>query len=251
MKHGYWGPAFADREIQDALRARSQDLTRAQCCTKEFETERALCDFTADRIAEGQVVGWFQGRMEFGPRALGGRSILADPRGPEVQRTVNLKIKFRESFRPFAPSVRAERAAEYFDLAVASPYMLLVAQVRGASIEGVGLDRLRHVDSPVPAVTHVDGSARVQTVHEGTNPLFYRLLGAFEERTGCGVLVNTSFNVRGEPIVCTPEDAYRCFRRTHIDALAIGPCLVRKEALPDAGEAVYTAEEVAQVYGLD
>jgi carbamoyltransferase len=202
-------------------------------------------------LAEGKVVGWFQGRMEFGPRALGGRSILADPRGPDVQRTVNLKIKFRESFRPFAPSVRAERAAEYFDLAVASPYMLLVAQVRGASIEGVGLDRLRHVDSPVPAVTHVDGSARVQTVHEASNPLFYRLLGAFEKRTGCGVLVNTSFNVRGEPIVCTPEDAYRCFRRTHIDALAIGPCLVRKEALPDAGEAAYTAEEVAQVYGLD
>jgi carbamoyltransferase len=205
----------------------------------------------AGLLADGKVVGWFQGRMEFGPRALGARSILADPRGRDVQRTVNLKIKFRESFRPFAPSVRVERAAEYFDLDVASPYMLLVAQVRGASIEGEGLARLRRVQSPVPAVTHVDGSARVQTVHEETNPLFHRLLLAFEALTGCAVLVNTSFNVRGEPIVCAPEDAYRCFSRTHMDALALGPCLVLKKELPDADVAVFTAEQVAQVYGLD
>jgi carbamoyltransferase len=205
----------------------------------------------AGLLADGKVVGWFQGRMEFGPRALGARSILADPRGRDVQRTVNLKIKFRESFRPFAPSVRVERAREYFDLDVASPYMLLVTQVRGASIEGEGLARLRRVQSPVPAVTHVDGSARVQTVHEETNPLFHRLLVAFEALTGCAVLVNTSFNVRGEPIVCAPEDAYRCFSRTHMDALALGPCLVLKEELPDADVAVFTAEQVAQVYGLD
>ena len=150
-----------------------------------------------------------------------------------------------------ANHVRAERAKEYFDLDVESPYMLLVAQVRGASIEGEGLERLRHVESRVPAVTHVDGSARVQTVHEQTNPLFHRLLLAFEAMTGCAVLVNTSFNVRGEPIVCTPEDAYRCFRRTHIDALAIGPFLILKDELPDADREVYTPEQVAQVYGLD
>jgi carbamoyltransferase len=243
MAGSFLGPAFEDADVV------------AYLDREGIPHERVGYDDLPARVAallsEGKVVGWFQGRMEFGPRALGARSILADPRGREVQRTVNLKIKFRESFRPFAPSVRAERAAEYFDLAVASPYMLLVAQVRGASIEGVGLDRLRHVESPVPAVTHVDGSARVQTVDEATNPLFHRLLRAFEAMTGCGVVVNTSFNVRGEPIVCTPEDACRCFRRTHIDALAIGPCLVLKEELPDAEEAVYTAEEVAEVYGLD
>ncbi|HEY7472670.1 MAG TPA: carbamoyltransferase [Gemmatimonadota bacterium] len=243
MAGSFLGPAFEDADVV------------AYLDREGIPHERVGYDDLPARVAallsEGKVVGWFQGRMEFGPRALGARSILADPRGREVQRTVNLKIKFRESFRPFAPSVRTERAAEYFDLAVASPYMLLVAQVRGASIEGVGLDRLRHVESPVPAVTHVDGSARVQTVDEATNPLFHRLLRAFEAMTGCGVVVNTSFNVRGEPIVCTPEDACRCFRRTHIDALAIGPCLVLKEELPDAEEAVYTAEEVAEVYGLD
>ena len=243
MAGSFLGPSFPDEDVSAFLER------------ERVPHERVGYDDLPSRVAElladGKVVGWFQGRMEFGPRALGARSILADPRGRDVQRTVNLKIKFRESFRPFAPSVRVERARDYFDLDVPSPYMLLVAPVRGASIEGEGLDRLRHVDSPVPAVTHVDGSARVQTVHEETNPLYHRLLLAFEALTGCGVLVNTSFNVRGEPIVCTPEDAYRCFRRTHIDALAIGPCLIQKENLPDAERAVFTAEQVAQVYGLD
>ncbi|HUP00804.1 MAG TPA: carbamoyltransferase [Gemmatimonadota bacterium] len=243
MAGGFLGPSFPDEDVAAFL-----DRERVPYERVGYDD---LPGRVAELLADGRIVGWFQGRMEFGPRALGARSILADPRGRDVQRTVNLKIKFRESFRPFAPSVRVERARDYFDLDVPSPYMLLVAPVRGASIEGEGLDRLRHVDSVVPAVTHVDGSARVQTVHEETNPLYYRLLLAFEALTGCGVLVNTSFNVRGEPIVCTPEDAYRCFRRTHIDALAIGPCLIRKDDLPDAERAIFTAEQVAEVYGLD
>jgi len=243
MAGSFLGPRFDDDEVA-AFLAR-------EGIPHERVGREALPGRVAELLAEGRVVGWFQGRMEFGPRALGARSILADPRGREVQRTVNLKIKFRESFRPFAPSVRAERASEFFDLDVPSPYMLLVAPVRGAAIEGEGLERLRRVDSPVPAVTHVDGSARVQTVHEETNPLYYRLLLAFEALTGCPVLVNTSFNVRGEPIVCTPEDAVRCFRRTHMDALAIGPCLVTKDMLPGAEEDVFTPEQVAEVYGLD
>ncbi|HET6617985.1 MAG TPA: carbamoyltransferase N-terminal domain-containing protein, partial [Gemmatimonadota bacterium] len=243
MSGSFLGPAFEDATVDAFLEREGIPHERVGYAD--------LPDRVAGLLADGKVVGWFQGRMEFGPRALGARSILADPRGRDVQRAVNLKIKFRESFRPFAPSVRAERSKEYFDLDVESPYMLLVARVDGASIEGEGLERLRHVESRVPAVTHVDGSARVQTVHEQTNPLFYRLLLAFEAMTGCAVLVNTSFNVRGEPIVCTPEDAYRCFRRTHIDALAIGPFLVLKDELPDSDREVYTAEQVAQVYGLD
>jgi carbamoyltransferase len=243
MAGSFLGPSYDDEVVVSFLGREGIPYERV-----EYDELPAR---VAGLLAEGKVVGWFQGRMEFGPRALGARSILADPRGRDVQRTVNLKIKFRESFRPFAPSVRAERASDYFDLDVASPYMLLVASVRGATIEGEGLERLEHVDSPVPAVTHVDGSARVQTVHEETNPLFHRLLLAFEALTGCGVLVNTSFNVRGEPIVCTPADAYRCFRGTRIDALALGPCLVLKDDLPDADSAVYTTEQVAQAYGLD
>jgi carbamoyltransferase len=220
MQGSFLGPAFSEHEIAAFLQQES--------IPHVYVGPEALPDRVAELLAEQRVVGWFQGRMEFGPRALGGRSILADPRGREVQRTVNLKIKFRESFRPFAPSVLAERADAYFDLAAESPYMLLVAPVRGASIEGEGLDRLHHIDSPIPAVTHVDGTARVQTVHAETNPLYHRLLQAFEARTGCPVLVNTSFNVRGEPIVCTPSDAYQCFRRTHMDALALGPFLIPK-----------------------
>ncbi len=244
MQGAYLGPSFPPDEIEAFLQRESLPFER-------LDDADALAERTAALLADGNVVGWFQGRMEFGPRALGHRSILADPRGREVQRVVNLKIKFRESFRPFAPSVLVERAAETFALDAESPYMLLVADVRGATTGGEGLDRRHHTDSPIPAVTHVDGSARVQTVDDARNPEFARLLRAFEARTGCPVLVNTSFNVRGEPIVCTPEDAVRCFRRTHMDALVLGPFLVTKSMLPDADAGVLSAEQVAEVYGLD
>ena len=244
MQGAYLGPAFSDAEIAAFLEREGIPHTR-------YADEAALTEAVAEMLAEGKVVGWFQGRMEFGPRALGNRSILADPRGRDVQRTVNLKIKFRESFRPFAPSVTAERAGEYFEIEGESPYMLLVAPVRGARAEGEGLDRLDRVTSPIPAVTHVDGSARLQTVGAATNPLFYRLLRAFEARTGCPVLVNTSFNVRGEPIVCAPEEAHRCFRRTHMDALVLGAHVVTKAMLPDPEAEVLTAVTAAETYGLD
>jgi carbamoyltransferase len=243
MRGSYLGPAYG----REALAAFLDGLGIP---FEEIGFE-ALPDHVAGLLAEGRVVGWFQGRMEFGPRALGARSILADPRGRGVQRTVNLKIKFRESFRPFAPSVPRDRLADWFDLDADSPYMLLVAPVRGARIEGVGLARLKGIESPIPAVTHVDGSARIQTVHRGTNPLYHRLLEAFEERTGCPVLVNTSFNVRGEPIVCTPGDAWRCFRRTHLDVLVLGPFVVRRDRVPDADAEVMEAEDAARLYGLD
>jgi carbamoyltransferase len=181
-----------------------------------MEEFKLLTTIAAD-LEAGNAVGWFQGRMEFGPRALGARSILADPRSPAMQSTLNLKVKRRESFRPFAPAVTVEAAPDWFDLSVESPYMLLVADV---------------VRSDIPAVTHVDNSARVQTVRADQHPRFHALLRAFEDRTGCPVLVNTSFNVRGEPIVCNPEDAYRCFMGTNIDILAIGDCYLRKEDQP-------------------
>jgi carbamoyltransferase len=183
----------------------------------------------ADALAAGKAVGWFQGRMEFGPRALGNRSILGDPRSPSMQKMLNLKVKFRESFRPFAPSVLREDVAEWFELDRDSPYMLLVADVRAdrrrhmtAEEQGLfGIDKLNVPRSTVPAVTHVDCSARVQTVRRDTNPLYYDIIDAFYRRTGCPVIVNTSFNVRGEPIVCTPEDAFRCFMRTNMDVLVL------------------------------
>lgn len=196
---------------------------------------------TASLIAAGKVVGWFQGRMEFGPRALGSRSILGDARSPEMQRTMNLKIKFRESFRPFAPAVAAERAGDYFELnGVPSPYMLLVAQVQRARrtdcaarlAEASGFDKLPILRSDIPAVTHVDFSARIQTVDESHHPRFYRLIKAVERATGCATLINTSFNVRGEPIVCTPEDAYRCFMATDMDVLVMEDLLLMKEEQP-------------------
>ena len=243
MQGSYLGPEFSDEAI------------RAFLSENEIPHEHVgygdLPARVAEVLADEKVVGWFQGRMEFGPRALGARSILADPRGREVQRTVNLKIKFRESFRPFAPSVLAERVNDYFELDTPSPYMLIVDRVKDAQIEGEGLNRLQHIDSTIPAVTHVDGSARIQTVHEETNPLFWRLLNAFEALTGCAVLVNTSFNVRGEPIVCTPEDAFQCFRRTHMDVLVLGPYVIEKAMFSDADDSVLTAEKVAEVYGLD
>ena len=230
MRGAYLGPAFAQDDIEgrlDGVGARFEVLS-----------EDTLLDRTAAALADGSAVGWFQGRMEFGPRALGGRSILADPRSASMQRTLNLKVKFRESFRPFAPSVLAEEAAAWFELTADSPYMLLVADVHPSrrrtptadedALEG--LDRLRVARSEVPAITHVDGSARIQTVHRATNPRYHALIRRFADLTGCPVLVNTSFNVRGEPIVCTPEDAFHCFMGTGLDVLAIGNCYLTKPA---------------------
>jgi carbamoyltransferase len=230
MAGSYLGPAYPQAEIEAALRAAGARF--------EVLAPEALLARTAQALADEQAVGWFQGRMEFGPRALGARSILADARSPRMQSVLNLKVKFRESFRPFAPAVLRERVGEWFELDRDSPYMLLVADVvaeRRVPVppggeDAAGLDLLKLPRSQVPAVTHVDGSARVQTVHRETNPRFHALLRAFEQRTGCPVLVNTSFNVRGEPIVCTPADAFRCFMGTDIDALAIGDCWLDKAA---------------------
>lgn len=232
----YLGPEFSDNEIREFLR-------RQGCRFVELSEDRLL-ETVADQINAGRVIGWFQGRMEYGPRALGNRSIIGDARSTTMQETINLKIKFRESFRPFAPSVLRERAGDYFDLDRESPYMLLVAPVREELRHRPteeeqrlsGLARLKVPRSTIPAVTHVDCSARVQTVSEKDNPLYHRLLRTFDERHGCGVIVNTSFNVRGEPIVCTPEDAYRCFMRTGMDTLVLGRFLLEKETPPHAGE---------------
>ena len=198
-----------------------------------------------DSIVAGNAVGWFQGRMEFGPRALGGRSILGDPRNPDMQKTLNLKIKYRESFRPFAPSILAEDVADYFEHDRESPYMLMVADVKRNrrrhmethENELFGIDKLNIPRSDIPAITHVDYSARIQTVHAETNPRYHALISAFKARTGCSVLVNTSFNVRGEPIVCTPEDAFRCFMGTEMETLVLGNCVLHKNA-QDAALAV-------------
>jgi carbamoyltransferase len=222
------GPSYSDAAIEQAL-------TTAGARFRSMPDEDGLLDEVAGDLEAGRAVGWFQGRMEFGPRALGARSILADPRSAEMQRTLNLKVKFRESFRPFAPAVLEEPASEWFDLDDSSPYMALVAsvaenmKVHGPDSALVGLARLNEARSVIPAVTHVDGSARIQTVSAATNRLFHALLTRFQRRTGCPVLVNTSFNVRGEPIVCTPADAFRCFMGTDIETLAIGSFLLRKE----------------------
>jgi len=238
MQGSYLGPEFPARDIQRCARRFSAPCTR-------FEDFDALCARVAELLDEGKAVGWFQGRMEWGPRALGNRSILGDPRRPDMQKKLNLKIKYREGFRPFAPSVLAEDADAYFGLdGVPSPYMLLVAPVREERRlplpEGYNqlslYDRLYVLRSDIPAVTHVDYSARIQTVHPETNPRYHRLISAFKARTGCGVVVNTSFNVRGEPIVCTPEDAYRCFMRTEMDHLVLGDFLFDKEAQPPFAE---------------
>jgi carbamoyltransferase len=228
MQGGYLGPAYDDTSISACLAkagAKFETLTQAK-----------VVDAAANALANGSAVGWMQGRMEYGPRALGARSILADPRSPTMQRTLNLKVKYRESFRPFAPSVLREDLADWFDLATDSPYMLLVASVRGERQRPMsedernlfGIDKLNVPRSDVPAITHVDYSARVQTVHKETNPLYHALISRFRELTGCPVLVNTSFNVRGEPIVCTPEDAFRCFMGTELDFLFVGNCMLRK-----------------------
>jgi carbamoyltransferase len=210
-----------------------------------------LLTLTAAALADEKVIGWFNGRMEFGPRALGARSILGDPRSPRMQAQMNLKIKFREGFRPFAPSVLREDVQEWFELDVDSPYMLLVAPVnRERQIPMTreanqlwGIARLNVPRSDIPAVTHVDYSARVQTVTRDTNPDYYDLIQAFRELTGCPVLVNTSFNVRGEPIVCSPDDAYRCFMRTHIDLLVLGPYVLEKAEQPEWKEGATWKEE--------
>src|SRR5262249_46716264 len=187
--------------------------------------------------ADGEAIGWFQGRMEFGPRALGNRSILGDPRSPTMQKTLNLKVKYRESFRPFAPSVLREEVANWVHLNVDSPYMLMVAPVAQPHVRRMtpeeqalfGIDKLNVVRSVIPAVTHVDYSARVQTVHRDTNPVYHELIKRFHRLTGCPVLINTSFNVRSEPIVCTPEDAFRCFMGTELDLLVVGNSMLRKQ----------------------
>ena len=229
MRGGYLGPQFSLQQIQSQLSGAG--------AVYETLDDEGLVKACAQALAEGKAVGWFQGRMEFGPRALGARSILGDPRSPSMQKTLNLKVKYRESFRPFAPAVLAEDAEKYFKLGAESPYMLLVADVEDGHRIAMtdeqkalfGIDRLNVPRSSIPAVTHVDYSARVQTVHKETNPRFHSLLEAFKERTACPVLVNTSFNVRGEPIVGSPEDAFRCFMGTEIEALAVGNCFLRKE----------------------
>ncbi len=247
MKASLLGPEYSNEEIERRLKAMGATMIPVPM---EQIPERA-----ADLLTQERVVGWFQGRMEFGPRALGSRSILGDARSPRMQETMNLKIKFRESFRPFAPAVLRERVSDYFELDRESPYMLLVAPVRShrripMSTEQealFGLDKLYVVRSDIPAVTHVDYSARIQTIAREDHPLYYDTIAAFEKRTGCAVIVNTSFNVRGEPIVCTPEDAYRCFMRTHIDDLVIGGFILKKEDQPAWKE----AEDWRNTFQLD
>jgi carbamoyltransferase len=229
MRGSYLGPAFTQKDIE----------TRLKNCGAKFDTleDSALIDNSAEDLAQGKALGWFQGRMEFGPRSLGNRSILGDPRSPTMQKTLNLKVKYRESFRPFAPSILRERVSDWFEINGDSPYMLLVADVvkprrRAMTAEEnqlFGIDKLNVPRSDIPAVTHVDYSARIQTVHQDTNPRYHALLSAFEKKTGCPILVNTSFNVRGEPIVGSPEDAFRCFMGTELDVLVVGNCYLRKE----------------------
>lgn len=229
MRGAYLGPEFTQKDIE----------ARLKNCGAKFDLleDTPMIDKCAEDLAQGRALGWFQGRMEFGPRSLGNRSILGDPRSPTMQKTLNLKVKYRESFRPFAPSILRERVSEWFELDGDSPYMLLVAdvvksrrrQMTDAENQLFGIDKLNVPRSDVPAITHVDYSARIQTVHQDTNPRYHALLSAFERKTGCPLLVNTSFNVRGEPIVGSPEDAFRCFMGTDLDVLAVGNCYLSKE----------------------
>jgi carbamoyltransferase len=229
MQGSYLGPEYGNPAIETALTAAGAKFHRLG--------DDEMIRETAGALADGKSVGWFQGRMEFGPRALGARSILGDPRSPDMQKLLNLKVKYRESFRPFAPAVLREDVSDWFELDCDSPYMLLVAGVQPARRRAMtdaekalfGIEKLNVARSEIPAVTHVDYSARVQTVHRETNPRFHALISAFKERTGCPVLVNTSFNVRGEPIVCAPEDAFRCFMGTDIEILVVGNYFLRKE----------------------
>ena len=246
MRGAYLGPAFSQPEIERQLSDRGAVFSTLG--------EDEMIATTAKALADGKAVGWMQGRMEFGPRALGGRSILGDPRSETMQKTLNLKIKYRESFRPFAPSVLREHVADWFELDTDSPYMLLVADVpesrrRRMSEEEralFGIEKLNIKRSEIPSVTHVDYSARVQTVHADTNPLYHRLISAFNDLTGCPVVVNTSFNVRGEPIVCSPEDAFRCFMGTELDLLVCGNAILWKEEQDQS-----IAEDYKTKYKLD
>jgi carbamoyltransferase len=229
MQGAYLGPAFEQPEIEARLRA-------AGACFSVRDDADLLRE-CVDALIGGKALGWFQGRMEFGPRALGARSILGDARSPGMQSILNLKVKYRESFRPFAPSVLRECVSDWFEMDTDSPYMLLVADVARSRRRNMseqesalfGIEKLKATRSDIPAVTHVDYSARVQTVHRETNPRYHQLLTLFHEKTGCAVLVNTSFNVRGEPVVCSPEDAFQCFMGTEIETLAVGNCFLRKE----------------------
>ncbi len=236
MKGAYLGPSYSNEEIEAFLQSKNASYERLD--------RPELLARVSQALADEKIIGWFNGRMEFGPRSLGCRSILGDPRSPRMQSQMNLKIKFREGFRPFAPSVLKEFASEYFDIDCESPYMLLVAPVKkerqipmGEDGRKVwGIEQLNLLRSDIPAITHIDYSARIQTVSRDTNPDYYDLISAFRDLTGCAVVVNTSFNVRGEPIVCSPEDAYRCFMRTHIDCLVLGPFLMEKAAQPQLQE---------------
>ena len=234
MKGAYLGPEFKDKEIETELKA----------CGAKFKklSEAEMIVEVASALADEKAVGWMQGRMEFGPRALGGRSIIADPRSPFMQKQLNLKVKYRESFRPFAPSVLREEVDEWFEHKTDSPYMLLVADVQNDKRRTMtaeekalfGIDKLNVPRSSVPAITHVDYSARIQTVHDDTNPKYHAVISKFKEKTGCPLVVNTSFNVRGEPIICTPTDAFKCFMGTEMDILAVGNFVLYKDKQDEA-----------------
>lgn len=246
MKGSYLGPNYEQGDIEERL-------SKAGAVFEVFTDETVMTE-TAKCLEQGHAVGWFQGRMEFGPRALGGRSILGDPRNPEMQKTLNLKIKYRESFRPFAPSIISDEVSNYFEHEGTSPYMLVVAPVKeehrkdtSKEDEGLfGIEKLNIPRSTIPAITHVDYSARIQTVHEETNPRYHALISAFKKQTGCPIVVNTSFNVRGEPIVNTPEDAFHCFMGTEMDTLVVGNCLLRK---PEQDQSL--AEDYKDKFDLD
>jgi carbamoyltransferase len=248
MKGTLLGPEYGPKDILKVAR-------RYQAPYQTFDDFATLCSEVAKLLEDGQVVGWFQGRMEYGPRALGNRSILGDPRHPEMQKKLNLKIKYREGFRPFAPSVLEECVSDFFELDRPSPYMLLVAQVKEDRQKPLPdgyhvlplYDRLYHLRSDIPAVTHIDYSARIQTVAREVNPRYWQLIDTFRQHTGYGIVVNTSFNVRGEPIVCTPEDAYRCFMGTEMDCLVMGDYLFKKEEQPRFADRDYWRQK----YELD
>lgn len=237
MEGAYLGPEFSDEEIREFLEIESYPYT-------EFNTQEELTRYIAENIARGNVVGLFHGRMEFGPRALGNRSIIGDPRSPEMQSVMNLKIKYRESFRPFAPSVLKEKASTFFEIDDDSPYMLIVTPVKGERLSRQGVNRERvsmkewvnAVRSDIPAVTHVDYSARGHTVDRQINSFYHSVINEFEKLTGYGVIINTSFYVRGEPIVCNPEDAYKCFMRTKMDILVLNSFVLKKEHQPKSDE---------------